>query len=68
LASGSTRRIRTRSCNGRSFIDGLLGPNFGDDLALYDQKCQRTSHDMGGTPPNTMAKLQRYYSYSATGL
>src|SRR5216683_5396741 len=28
FVSGSTRRIRTRSCNGRSFIDGLLGPGF----------------------------------------
>src|SRR6202171_3940745 len=51
FASGSTRRIRTRSCNGRSFIDGLLGPGYvGDDLALSHHECQQISGDMG--PPN----------------
>jgi hypothetical protein len=34
FASGSTRRIRTRPCNGRRFIDGLLGPEFMRTLAL----------------------------------
>ena len=34
FASVSTRRIRTRPCNGRSFIDGLLGPEVMRALAL----------------------------------
>jgi hypothetical protein len=34
FASVSTRRIRTRPCNGRSFTDSLLGPEFMRTLAL----------------------------------
>src|SRR5713101_3736967 len=52
FVSGSTRRIRTRSCNGRSFIDGLLGPEFiRDDLALSYHECQQVFRYVGS--PNS---------------
>src|SRR6185437_9524201 len=37
FASGSTRRIRTRSCSGRNLMDGLLRPNFSRDWHYRDE-------------------------------
>src|SRR6266851_10415163 len=66
LASGSTRRIRTRSCNGRSIIDGLLEPEFMRELALSGRECQRASRHMGRNAVEYKQKLiMRFASFHA---
>src|SRR5205823_13236270 len=47
FASGSTRRIRTRSCNGRSFIDGLLGPEFNEGVGTVGWRVTTRYHQIG---------------------
>src|SRR5712691_4983903 len=66
FASGSTRRIRTRSCNRRSFIDGLLGPEFMRVLALSGCECQRAPRHMGRNAVEYNQKLtMRFTSFRA---
>src|SRR5271163_224112 len=64
LTSGSTRRIKTRSCNGRSFIDGLLGPEFMRALALSDGECHRAFRHMGRTASEYNQNYYELHTFS----
>src|SRR5437660_9652287 len=62
FASGSTRRIRTRSCNGRSLMGGLLGPKFvGKIWHCAIASANERPPDMGARPLNTTVSNRFIY-------